>query len=74
MMDAKAIERAADKLLAVFSDGSMTGEDFFYVAMYLVMKARTDGIVYRVIEFSDHVKYEKDRQDAAKEFSQDTLF
>jgi hypothetical protein len=62
-MDVRVNERAADKILDVFSDGRITSGDLMMVAMYTVSKARTRGIVERVLEFAEHVKYEIDRQE-----------
>lgn len=73
-MDAKRIERVADKIVDAFSDMRITDQELIYVAMYTVMKSQPTIIVERIVEFGEQVKWEirNDRQN--KEYIQDGLF
>jgi hypothetical protein len=73
-MDHKRFEKAAEKIVAVFSDGSITGHDLMYVAFYTVINAYPEQVLDRVIEFAEHVKYERDRISESRKYVQDTLF
>lgn len=75
MQDIRRFEKAAIKLLDVFSDGRMTTEDLMYVAFYTVIKAYPqDPVLNRVIEFAEQVKWERERYERNKQYEQDTLF
>lgn len=73
-MDHKRFEKAADKIVAVFSDGSITGHDLMYVAFYTVINAYPEVVLDRVIEFAEHVKCERERISESRNYVQDTLF
>jgi len=75
MVDHKRFERAADKIVDVFSDGRITAHDLMYVAFYTVISAYPEQVVDRVIEYAEHVKYERDRiKESRSNYVQDTLF
>lgn len=75
MQDIRRFEKAAIKLLDVFSDGRMTTEDLMYVAFYTVIKAYPqDPVLNRIIEFTEQVKWERERQERNSQYGQDTLF
>ena len=57
-MDAKRIERVADKIVDAFSDMRITDQELIYVAMYTVMKSQPTIIVERIVEFGEQVKWE----------------
>ena len=73
-MDARRMERAAEKIIDAFSDMRITDQELIYVAMYTVMKSQPRIIVERIVEFGEQVKWEirNDRQN--KEYIQDGLF
>jgi F0F1-type ATP synthase gamma subunit len=73
-MDARRMERAAEKIVDAFSDMRITDQELIYVAMYTVMKSQPRIIVERIVEFGEQVKWEirNDRQN--KEYIQDGLF
>ena len=73
-MDARRMERAAEKIVDAFSDMRITDQELIYVAMYTVMKSQPRIIVERIVEFGEQVKWEirNDRQN--KEYQQDGLF
>ena len=73
-MDARRMERAAEKIVDAFSDMRITDQELIYVAMYTVMKSQPRIIVERIVEFGEQVKWEirNDRQN--KEYVQDGLF
>lgn len=74
-MDHRRFEKAAGKIVDVFSDGSITAHDLMYVAFYTVIQAYPEQVVDRVIEYAEHVKYERDRiKESKSNYEQDTLF
>lgn len=73
-MEHKRFEKAAEKIVAVFSDGSITSHDLMYVAFYTVINAYPEQVLDRVIEFAEHVKCEKERIAESRKYVQDTLF
>jgi hypothetical protein len=76
MMDAKRCEKAATKILDVFTDGRLTGNDLMYVAFYTVIQAYPEIALDRLIEYTEHVKYERKRlaESRSSGYEQDTLF
>ena len=75
MVDHRRFERAAEKIVDVFSDGSITAHDLMYVAFYTVIKAYPEQVVDRVIEYAGHVEYERNRiKESRSQYEQDTLF
>ena len=74
-MDHKRFEKAAEKIVAVFTDGSITDHDLMYVAFYTVINAYPERVVDRVIEYAEHVRQEQQRiLESRKNYVQDTLF
>lgn len=73
-MDAKRIERVADKIVDAFSDMRITDQELIYVAMYTVMKSQPTIIVERIVEFGEQVKWEIRNDRRNKEYIQDGLF
>jgi hypothetical protein len=74
MMDAKRIERIADKIVDAFSDMRVTDDEMIYVAMYVVMKAQPPEILYRVVEFGEQIKWEVNNKRTNSQAVQDELF
>ena len=74
-MNHKRFEKAAEKIVGVFTDGSITSHDLMYVAFYTVVQAYPEQVVDRVIEYAEHVKWERDRiAESRSKYVQDTLF
>jgi hypothetical protein len=73
-MDMRRIERAADKLVDVFSDIRIEERELVYVAMYVVMRAQPKEVLDRVIEFGEQVKWEINNRDRSNTSEQDKLF
>lgn len=73
-MDARRIEKAADRIVDAFADMRITDEEMMYVAMYTVIKAQPIQILERVVEFGEQVKWEIRNDRNNKEYAQDELF
>jgi hypothetical protein len=74
-MDHRRFEKAAQRIVDVFTDGSITGHDLMYVAFYTVINAYPEQVVDRVIEYAGHVEYERNRiAESRSNYVQDTLF
>jgi hypothetical protein len=74
-MEHRRFEKAADKILSVFTDGSITNHDLIYVSFYTVINAYPEHVLDRIIEFTDHVKAERQRiLESRNNYVQDTLF
>jgi hypothetical protein len=74
-MNHKRFEKAAEKIISVFSDGSITDQDLMYVAFYTVINAYPERVVDRVIEYAEHVRHEQQRiSESRNNYVQDTLF
>lgn len=74
-MEHRRFEKAAQKILSVFGDGTITGHDMMYVAFYTVTNAYpTDPVLDRLIEYVEHVKSERERIERSKSYGQHTLF
>lgn len=75
MADHRRFEKAAAKIVDVFSDGSITAHDLMYVAFYTVIQAYPEQVVDRVIEYAEQVKWERNRiKESRNNYEQDTLF
>jgi hypothetical protein len=61
MMDHRHFERAAKKILDVFSDEKITQHDLMYVALYTASNAYPKTVLEKIIEYAQHVSYERDR-------------
>ena len=61
MFDHKHFERAAKKILDVFSDQRITDLDLMHVAFYTVVNAYPPEVLDKIIEYAAHVQYEKNR-------------
>lgn len=74
-MNHRKFEKAAEKIISVFSDGSITNHDLLHVAFYTVINAYPEQVVERVIEYAEHVKQEQQRiAESRNEYVQYTLF
>lgn len=73
-MDAKRIERAADKIVDAFSDMRITDSEMLYVAMYVAIKAQPVEILHRVVEFGEQIKWEINHERKNTNYVQDELF
>jgi hypothetical protein len=73
-MDMRRIERAADKLVDVFSDMRIEERELVYVAMYVVMRAQPKEVLDRVVEFGEQVKWEINNRDRSNTSEQYKLF
>ena len=72
--DRSRFEKAAQKILDVFSDGRVRDHDLMYVAFYTVINAYPEVVLDRIIEYTEHVKFERDRIKEEQGYVQDTLF
>tara|TARA_R110000803_G_scaffold139123_1_gene205804 strand:+ start:50 stop:280 length:231 start_codon:yes stop_codon:yes gene_type:complete len=73
--DHKTFEKAARKILSVFTDGAITNHDLAYVAFYTVVNSYpADPVLNRISEFMEHVEYERIRIKENNQYVQDGLF
>ena len=72
--DRSRFEKAAQTILDVFSDGRVRDHDLMYVAFYTVINAYPEIVLDRIIEYTEHVKFERNRVREEQEYAQDTLF
>ena len=72
--DRSRFEKAAQKVLDVFSDGRIRDHDLMYVAFYTVINAYPEVVLDRIIEYTEHVKFERNRIKEERNYVQDTLF
>jgi hypothetical protein len=72
--DHDRFRRAADKVLDVFSDGRIRDHDLMYMAFYTVVNAYPEIVLDRVIEYTEHIKYERARIKENQNYVQDSLF
>jgi hypothetical protein len=72
--DRGRFEKAAQRLLDVFSDGRIRDHDLMYVAFYTVINAYPEVVLDRIADFADHVKFERQRIKEDQSYVQDTLF
>lgn len=73
-MDMKLYERHAKKILDVFSDGKVTNHELMYIALYTVINAYPTVVLDRIVEYTEHVKWERERMERNRDSAQDTLF
>lgn len=74
-MNHNHFEKSANKLLGVFSDGTITGHDLMYLAFYTVRNAYPwEPILDRIADFANHVEHERIRMKESKEYVQEYLF
>jgi hypothetical protein len=71
MFDHKHFERAAKKILDVFSDNRITNHDLMHVAFYTVANAYPEYVLDSIVEFSYHIEEERKRIKAAKDLTND---
>jgi len=67
-------QKYADKILQIFSDNRVTDEDLMYVAFYTVINAYPEVVLDRIVEYTEHVKLERQRIKEDRNYVQDTLF
>jgi len=72
--DRSRFEKASQKILDVFTDGRIRDHDLMYVAFYTVVNAYPEIALDRLIEYTEHVKYERNRIREDLQHVQDTLF
>lgn len=72
--DRARFQKAASKVLDVFSDGRIRDHDLMYVAFYTVVDAYPDVVLDRIIEYTEHIKFERNRLKEDMRYAQDTLF
>ena len=72
--DRGRFEKAAHKLLDVFSDGRVRDHDLMYVAFYTVINAYPEVVLDRIADFAAHVEFERTRIREDQQYVQDTLF
>lgn len=73
--DRARFQKAASKILDIFSDGRIRDHDLMYVAFYTVADAYPlDPVVDRLLDYAEHVKFERDRLREDMNYAQDTLF
>jgi hypothetical protein len=72
--DRARFEKAAQKVLDVFSDGRIRDHDLMYVAFYTVINAYPEIVLDRIVDFVEHVKFERNRIREDQNYVQDTLF
>ena len=73
--DHKIFEKAAKKILSVFTDGNITNHDLMYVAFYTTVNAYpADTVLNRLEEFVEHVRQERERARESGKYVQDSLF
>jgi hypothetical protein len=72
--DRSRFEKAAQKILDVFSDGRIRDHDLMYVAFYTVINAYPDIVLDRLVEYTEHVQFERKRIREDQQYVQDTLF
>ena len=72
--DRARFQKAADKVLDVFSDGRIRDHDIMYVAFYTVIQAYPEVVLDRIMDFASHIEFERNRIKEEREYVQDTLF
>jgi hypothetical protein len=72
--DRARFEKAAQKILDVFSDGRIRDHDLMYVAFYTVINAYPEIVLDRIVDFVEHVNFERARIREDQNYVQDTLF
>jgi hypothetical protein len=74
MEDHNRFRKGAAKILDVFSDGRVRDHDLMYLAFYTVVNAYPEVVLDRLIEYTEHVKYERQRIKEDSRYVQDCLF
>jgi hypothetical protein len=74
MEDHNRFRKGASKILDVFSDGRVRDHDLMYLAFYTVVNAYPEVVLDRLIEYTEHVKYERQRIKEDSRYVQDCLF
>jgi F0F1-type ATP synthase gamma subunit len=72
--DRARFEKAAQKILDVFSDGRVRDHDLMYVAFYTVINSYPEVVLDRIIDYTEHVKTERNRIREDQQYVQDSLF
>lgn len=72
--DRSRFEKHAQKILDIFSDGRVRDHDLMYIAFYTVINAYPEIVLDRIIEYTEHVKFERNRIKEEQGYVQDTLF
>lgn len=72
--DRARFDKAARKVLDVFSDGRIRDHDLMYVAFYTVVQAYPEVVLDRIIEYTEHIKFERERIKEDTRYVADTLF
>lgn len=67
-------QKYADKILEIFSDNRVTDDDLMYVAFYTVINAYPEPVLDRIVEYTEHVKFERQRIKEDRNYVQDSLF
>lgn len=67
-------QKYADKILQIFSDGRVRDHDLMYIAFYTVVNAYPEVVLDRIIEYTDHIKFERERIKEDSRYVADTLF
>jgi hypothetical protein len=67
-------QKYADKILQIFSDNRVTDEDLMYVAFYTVINAYPEVVLDRIVEYTEHIKFERQRIKEDRNYVQDSLF
>jgi hypothetical protein len=57
----KIFQKSADKILDIFYDMRIADEDLMHLAVYTGAYAENKEVLDKIIEFGEHVKYERDR-------------
>lgn len=73
-MDAKRLERAADKIVDAIADMRVTDQELMYVAMYITIKSQPIEILHRMVELGEQVKWELNNNRQNRKYVQDELF
>jgi len=72
--DRSRFEKSAQKILDVFSDARVRDHDLMYVAFYTVINAYPEVVLDRIIDYTEHVKIERNRIREDQQYVQDSLF
>jgi hypothetical protein len=67
-------QKYADKILEIFSDNRVTDDDLMYVAFYTVINAYPELVLDRIVEYTEHIKFERQRIKEDRNYVQDSLF
>ena len=73
-MDAKRLERAADKIIDAIADMRVTDQELMYVAMYITIKSQPIEILHRMVELGEQIKWELNNNRQNRKYIQDELF